>query len=308
MKTTGSLDSLRGSAGRRLLPLDAGPGPARPITRRQAQAIVRAGLAASQSVPGLRGWRTVAALAAAALAGAAAAAVYIGAVRSDAPAAASDPGGSPGVVPTGPATAPSRAPGRPPVQPSAPVEAPAAPEVRPFEPQHPAEPATGGPAGVTMQREPPSGRRPPRGADAPAVGAPPVPSTPVDLLRAANELRRQRRWNEAAKLYGEVAAAFPGTEEAYAATVAAAELALDQLGQPAAALSSYRSALRQRPRGYLAEEAAYGIARAHRALGDAAAETEALRSYLVAHPDGLQRKEAELRLRVLGAPTNGGSR
>jgi len=125
----------------------------------------------------------------------------------------------------------------------------------------------------------------------------PVP----DLLRQANQLRGQGRWADAERAYSDVIRTNPRSAQAYVATLAAASLRLEHLGDPRGALRLYESALQG---GSLNVEAALGAARCHRALGNRAAEAEALRRALAAGASGLVRRQTEQRLRDLepGAP------
>lgn len=142
--------------------------------------------------------------------------------------------------------------------------------------------------------------------DAPEPTAPPAPSAPPaakplaeDLLRTANDRRREHRWRDAEQTYQKVIRGAPGSAAAYSATVAAASLRLEQLGDPAGALRLFRAALAQRSGGALAEEARWGVAEAHRALGDRAAEADALRAFVSAHPSSLMVSNAQKRLKAL---------
>jgi tetratricopeptide (TPR) repeat protein len=125
--------------------------------------------------------------------------------------------------------------------------------------------------------------------------------TREDLIRMASRLREQRLWRQAERTYQQVLDTFPGTEQAYAATMSAASLRLEHLGEARGALRMFEAMIRQRPHGALAEEARYGIAEAYRTLGDARAEARALRAFLVAHPDAAMRPRVEARLRALSA-------
>jgi hypothetical protein len=134
----------------------------------------------------------------------------------------------------------------------------------------------------------------------PSSSAPPAPKPLAeDLLRTANEHRRERRWRDAERTYQKVISGAPGSAAAYSATVAAGSLRLEQLGDPAGALRLFRAALSQRSGGALAEEARWGVAEAHRALGDRAAEAEALRAFVSAHPSSLMASSAQKRLQAL---------
>jgi hypothetical protein len=141
----------------------------------------------------------------------------------------------------------------------------------------------------------------PSGSVASDPPAPPraAPRPPKDFLRDANQLRARERWQEASRAYEHVVASFPGTPEAYAATVAAGSLHLDHLGDARGAVGFFRAALRQRPNGPLAEEARWGVAEAERTLGDRKAEAAALRAFLARHPDALMAPRARARLEEL---------
>lgn len=130
--------------------------------------------------------------------------------------------------------------------------------------------------------------------DAPVVV--PEDRPPEDLLALANERLRRREWRGADAFYRAVADRFPGTDAAAVAEVASAALHLENLGDAAGALASYRRALGARPSGPLAEDARWGIAEVHRALGDGRAEAAALREFLLRHPDSTLAPAARRRL------------
>lgn len=243
-----------------LLSLDASAGPARQISNARADDLVARALAAA-SVPArtpAHRLRTAAAAAIAILAaGGAVAAIRMAAVASRRSDAPAL--ARPAVPSSGPA-----APAFPAIA-LAPVPAPA---VAPA----PAEPPRASAVASRTRRE------------------------PEDLLRAANGERALRRWREAEALYARVLRTFPDTDAAGTAAVAAGALRLEHLGDARGALALYRTALRIRPRGPLAEEARWGIAEACRALGDAAGEERALREFVASHPDSLNRGKAEARL------------
>ncbi|MBC8133850.1 MAG: tetratricopeptide repeat protein [Deltaproteobacteria bacterium] len=124
---------------------------------------------------------------------------------------------------------------------------------------------------------------------------------PADLLQNANALRAQSRWRDAERVYRQVAALTPGSDDAYAAAVAAASLRLDHLGDAAGALPLYRGVLRSHPTGALAEEVRWGIAEAYHALGHSDLEADALRAFLAAHPQSLLKAAAQARLSMATA-------
>ncbi len=124
------------------------------------------------------------------------------------------------------------------------VVAPAAPSPAPTESALSSTPLPG-PSALPL---PQTSEAPP----APAVSSPVharAPSSEVaDLLARANDLRAARRWKDASLAYEHVASAHPGSPEAYAAEVAAADLRLEQLRDPAGALRLYRAAQQRRAR------------------------------------------------------------
>jgi hypothetical protein len=133
----------------------------------------------------------------------------------------------------------------------------------------------------------------------------PVMSLPAnapveDIVAYANQERKEKRWRAAEALYERVMRDHAGTDAAAIATVASASLHLDRLADPVGALRRYLQALRLRPDGPLAEEARWGLAETHRALGDKAAERSALRAFLAAHPRSVNAARARKRLTELG--------
>ncbi|MBL8632049.1 MAG: hypothetical protein JNM40_02415 [Myxococcales bacterium] len=118
-----------------------------------------------------------------------------------------------------------------------------------------------------------------------------------DLLRIANERRRKQRFAEALQIYQQIVQQDPTSEEGYVARVAAGGLLLEKKKQPQAALRMFRSALRTRPQGTLAEEARLGICDALAQQSDRAAEAQAIREFLAHHSDSPARARMEVRLR-----------
>jgi tetratricopeptide (TPR) repeat protein len=123
--------------------------------------------------------------------------------------------------------------------------------------------------------------------------------TSADLLRAANALRAARRWREAASAYERVVAAQPGTDDAYAALVAAGSLRSAHLGDPRGALRLFAAADRLEPSGSLAEEVAWNRILSYRALGEPAEEAIALESFVATYADSPWRLAAQTRLKEL---------
>jgi tetratricopeptide (TPR) repeat protein len=123
-------------------------------------------------------------------------------------------------------------------------------------------------------------------------------SNPLDLLKAANQLRGQGRWAEAERAYAHIASSYGGTAQSPVAALAAASLRLEHLNDPRGALRLYQAALRAPS---LSAEAELGIADCYRALGDRAAEIAALRRLTSAHPEALFHERAQRRLQALEA-------
>jgi hypothetical protein len=91
----------------------------------------------------------------------------------------------------------------------------------------------------------------------------------------------------------------PGTLAAYVARVAAASIRVDHLDDASGARTLLRQALRERPNGALDLEVRTGLSKAEHALGDRAAEREALQSLVQSHPASLAAERARERLREL---------
>jgi tetratricopeptide (TPR) repeat protein len=122
-----------------------------------------------------------------------------------------------------------------------------------------------------------------------------------DLLERANRLRGDGQYRAAERTYLRVVAQTPTGAAAYSARVAAASLALEQLGEPKTALRLYEEAARTNPGGALSPEIHEGTAHAHRALGQRDAERRALNALLEEQPAGPAAERARKRLRVLDA-------
>lgn len=130
--------------------------------------------------------------------------------------------------------------------------------------------------------------------------AAPTPTAPRDWLKLANAAREQRDYARARQLYVRAVEANPGSDEAYAANVAAADLEREHLGDVDAALARYAAVLRARPQGPLSEQVLVGMARGQAALGASEQEAAAWRALLKAHPSSWFAGEAQARLRALG--------
>jgi tetratricopeptide (TPR) repeat protein len=118
----------------------------------------------------------------------------------------------------------------------------------------------------------------------------------ADLLKLANQLRRQGQWAEAERAYARVASNYGGSTQGPVAALAAASLRLEHLSDPRGALRLYQSA-KKAPS--LAAEAEFGVANCYRALGDREAEMVALRRVTSAYPEALFHDRAARRLQAL---------
>src|SRR5262249_7594388 len=93
-----------------------------------------------------------------------------------------------------------------------------------------------------------------------------------------------------------VSRSFPGSDEAYTASIAAAALRLEHLDDADGALELYQSAFKARRDGPLAEEALFGVAGAYRALGRWKAERHTLELFMRRFPKSSMREQVEQRL------------
>lgn len=137
----------------------------------------------------------------------------------------------------------------------------------------------------------------------PSAGAPSAERVPsarassaLDLLKAANQLRRQGRWADAERAYAQIASSHGSSAQGPVAALAAASLRLEHLRDPRGALRLYQTALRA---SSLSVEAELGMAECYRVLGEREAETSLLRRLTSAHPQALFRERALHRLQAL---------
>lgn len=132
--------------------------------------------------------------------------------------------------------------------------------------------------------------------EAPPASPKPERRAPEDLLEEGNRLRAERRWAKADEAYERAFQSAPRSQTAYVARVASAAVRLEHLHDAAGALSLYRAALRQEPKGALGEEILLGIAEAQRALGDRAAERRALERFMADYPSSPHTAQVRARL------------
>jgi tetratricopeptide (TPR) repeat protein len=138
---------------------------------------------------------------------------------------------------------------------------------------------------------------------APVAAAPVAPPSEdaASLFTKAERAQRQRLTGEAERLFGELAAKFPGSREEIATRPLFGQLLLDELGRPGQALQLFDHYLRDQPTGTLAEEAEVGRAQALERLGRPHDAQAAWQDLLRRHPDSIHAELARRRLAAAGA-------
>ena len=124
-------------------------------------------------------------------------------------------------------------------------------------------------------------------------------ATPAELIRQARERVKARDWYGAAALYRRIADGFPGRSESVTVRVSLADIELDQLHTPSAALADYEAYLSTEPNGPLAEDALWGTCSAFSRLGRITEEKQALKTFVARFPQSLHEKVAQERLLLL---------
>ncbi|HEX4403670.1 MAG TPA: tetratricopeptide repeat protein [Polyangia bacterium] len=139
----------------------------------------------------------------------------------------------------------------------------------------------------------------PRASDSARVPTTPVVSTETAamLLVSANEARRARRFDEAARIYDVLQTRFPNSREAILSHLSRGTLALGR-GDFASALAQFDAYL-DAGVADLGEEALLGKARALTGLGRAVEEREAWRTLEARYPSSQYRWRAQQRLQEL---------
>jgi TolA-binding protein len=250
-----------------LEPLDAGSGPARPLSQREVAALSERltrdmGTAARRSRS--RSLTRLLVIGAATTTAAAAAAMY----------------GTEWFPVRVPAAAPTEAPGTRPraAPPAAAAEPSPDPDGRPTE-----VPSTAPPERThdlrTVARHSPAAE---------------------DHLARANSLRGEHRYREALDLYLHVVQEYPRSQQARAAQLAAAAICLEQLRDIDGAERLYRAV--QAGSGEVSAEADFGLAEVARARGDRSGEMRALREFLGRHAGHPLEAAAERRMNALESP------
>lgn len=127
------------------------------------------------------------------------------------------------------------------------------------------------------------------------------------LAKLARAFRRAKLFEPAADAYRRLLAAFPASEAATSGLVALAQIEIDALAAPQAALTHFEAYLARDPRGYLSEAARAGRVRALARMQRTAAVIPAVGDYLSAHAGGffvaeMLRHRAEAQVREGNCP------
>jgi hypothetical protein len=126
---------------------------------------------------------------------------------------------------------------------------------------------------------------------------PAAETSAADLFRAANAARHAADFLRARRLYSELIAKYPSSDEAQIARVSLGKLLLAK-GDPSAAEQEFQSYLKD-GRGQLAEEALVSRALSLQKLGRKSAERLTWQQLLAEYPNSVYAAEARARLRVL---------
>ena len=132
---------------------------------------------------------------------------------------------------------------------------------------------------------------------APAPASASKGKTASNLLEEARKERGSGHYAQAAQLYRKLVQQHPESAEARAALVSLGQLELGQLGQPEAALRSFRAYLGQP--GQLRQEAEHGVIQALQRLGRKAEERRAIVDFLARYPKSTQAGPLAERLKQL---------
>ncbi len=117
-----------------------------------------------------------------------------------------------------------------------------------------------------------------------------------ELIRHARQCRSAGQWACAARKYQSVAKRFPHSPESLTVLVPLAEIELEKLGRPGAALRHYQKYLKHEPRGALAPEAYFGKCRTYEKLAKHKEEQECLRAFLQKFSKSIHARRAKTRL------------
>jgi TolA-binding protein len=132
-----------------------------------------------------------------------------------------------------------------------------------------------------------------------------VEVTAKELLGRAQNLRAERKWQDAADSYRGLIRTYPKSAEAQVALVSLGEILLDHLGDAVGAIDAFESYLKTPRRGPLYQEALYNRARALRVLGKKPKELETLKTFLRMYPEAIQARNARTRVEQLECELRG---
>ena len=120
-----------------------------------------------------------------------------------------------------------------------------------------------------------------------------------DLIRAARACRATRDWQCAVDAYRQVIELYPGRPEAQTVLVPWAQIELDHLAMPEAALSRFRAYGQGAQAGPLAQEALYGECRALERLGRVEEAIRAAERFVDRYPTSVYAPRVESMLKTL---------
>jgi hypothetical protein len=119
----------------------------------------------------------------------------------------------------------------------------------------------------------------------------------AQLLESVTRARRENDWVEVASVYRRILRDYPGTPDSRTALVSLAQVEINRLNIPEAALRHFNNYLRTP--GTLEPEALYGKAKVYRQLNNSADEKRTLQKLISKYPGGPLSLAAEKRLREL---------
>jgi tetratricopeptide (TPR) repeat protein len=121
------------------------------------------------------------------------------------------------------------------------------------------------------------------------------------LLKKARQLRKDKDWDAALKVYGQIVDQHPGSGEAGVAEISLGEIHLESKGNPAEALKYFNAYRKANPAGSLFKEASYGAIRCYRKMGQADKESAEIEKFLKQFPDDFYSEKLKQRLEDIKA-------
>jgi ferric-dicitrate binding protein FerR (iron transport regulator) len=119
------------------------------------------------------------------------------------------------------------------------------------------------------------------------------------LLKKARQLRKDKDWDGAAKIFGKIISEHPDSGEARIAVISLGEIYLENKADPAKALTCFNAYKAANPGGSLFKEASYGAIRCYRKLGQSTKEAGEIEKFLAQFPDDIYSEKLSRRLEEL---------